>query len=151
MNYLSLINAVRARVAAAWPEVAANGIYHGAQLAAIPFDQKAEAGQLPLAVLDFDLRDSGEWGGDNRVKEGTVTVYYVVAAGTVIHLEDDLLPRLEALRAALWTSGLSYGQVLDDPTLAWGMALAPNTYFLMNARPFMAGAVSARIVAGEGP
>ena len=146
--YASLIAATRSAVGAAWADVLANGIYHAADVARIPFDEKADRSELPIAILDFDMRPS-DWGAGNDTEEGTVTVYRVYRGEN----DSDLaaaISKCETLRNQLWPNGLTTGQLLEFPAISWSMALEVNRYLLLSNRPFYAVAVIARVTVGEG-
>jgi hypothetical protein len=150
------LNAVRDElltlVGTAWPEVVANGIYRGRDLARIPFDEKAGTGELPLVVLDLEAAPNGEWGLANRVDAITARIYRV---GADSESPDDLVEALEGLRAALWPTGFSgamtSARILDYPEVSDSLETTPNRYFLMTGKPFYSGMVTVRMIAGVTP
>lgn len=146
--YADLFAAVREAVVAVWPETAASGVYQGVEIGQIPFERKAEDDELPFAIVDFDLVESGEWGIQNAVDDGLVTIYRVASRDDDL---DSLVEELEALRTRLYSVALAEGQVRDYPSLSFGAGLPLNQFFLVTQRPFWAGAVRARVIVGEVP
>ena len=146
--YTPLHDALRTAIAAAWPEVVANGVYLDVQLAHVPFEAKAAAG-LPLAYIEYNLTEDARWGLANRSESGPVSVYYVCKDSTLV--ESGVLgTKLEALRAQLRSGDLgANAQVLTNPTCSVSANLPPNRYFAMAQRPYWAGAVTFTVLIGE--
>lgn len=149
--YGPFLAALRSDIGTAWPEVVANGIYLATELPRVSFENKAEAGELPFAVIDYDLRPDGRWGLTVRAESGVVYVYYVTTDATA--LEDTLLSsKLETLRAQIVSSDLgSAGQVLHEPNPMCTIRqdLPIQRYFANAARPFWVGAVVFTALIGE--
>jgi hypothetical protein len=146
MAYSDLISALRAKIGTVWSSEKANGIFHAFQLATIPFERLAEAGNLPVAIMDIDLNPSQEWGADNDVEQGAVSIYYVANDATT---PEQIVAKLEALREELWDNGLATGSLQEFPAVKFSMDLPVNQYFLMNQRPFYAGAVILDLIYGN--
>lgn len=147
--YTPLNDALRAAIATACPEVVANGVYLDVQLAHIPFEKKAEDGQLPLAYIEYDLRTDDRWGLANRSDSGPCSVYYICKDSTLV--ESGVLgTKLEALRAQIRSGDLgTAAQVLTNPTCSVSANLPPNRYFANSQRPYWAGAVTFTVLVGE--
>jgi hypothetical protein len=140
--------AIRARVEAAWPEVITNGIFYPDQAASFSFEAVADAEALPYAVIDItQVETSDEWGMGNRVDAGPAFVFYVA--------QDDFNPetmeaKLDTLRAALYTSGLSEGQVIGWPDIdAEPEDVPAHLYFRASVRPFRVGVCEFQVIVGE--
>lgn len=147
-SYLvSMFTAVRAAIATAWPDVVAGGIWHAVEIQRIPWERLA-ADRLPCAVMDFDLRPAADWGAANAAEDGPVYIYYVAPDSTSL---ETLVGKLETLRTQLYTTDPSATQVAEYPRISFGADLPINSYFIRTAKPFLAGAVVARLVAGEVP
>ena len=147
MNQASFLTSLRLIVANTWTDVPANGIYTPLELSRVNFERKAVDGDLPLAIIDWQMRPSTDWGFANRVQEGEITIWYVCDDSE--DLEDTTFVRVGALRDALLTTGLTYGQVVGECVAEIGLELPPNTYFASQQRPYQAGRVTAHVVAGE--
>jgi hypothetical protein len=147
--YTPFHDALRSAIATAWPEVVANGVYLDVQLAHIPFEKKAEAGQLPLAYIEYNLRADLQWGLANRAETGPCSVYYICKDSTLV--ESGVLgTKLEALRAQIVNSDLgAVAQVLTNPSCSVSANLPPNRYFANAQRPYWAGAVTFTVLIGE--
>lgn len=146
-----LRDAIRTLVNTTWADVAENGVELAREIARIPFEAKAAAGELPFVVLDFHGVPSGEWGISNRADVFEVTIYRV---NDLSEDADELMDNLELLRTALWpdtgdAETLSVGQVIEYPQITDSPALLMNQYFLNTGKDFYAGAVIARVVVGE--
>jgi hypothetical protein len=138
---------LREVLAATWPEATEHGFYRGIQIARVPLEKLAP--KLPVVAIDAELRNTTEWGLANHVDAGQVTIYYVGDDG--LHVEDDLLPKLAALRDALWPSPalLEFGQVIERPSVSVSMNLPLNRHFLGVQKPLVAGAVLANVLVQE--
>lgn len=150
-SYLnSLRDEILALTGSTWTEARANGVYRSRELAFLDFDEKARAGELPLALVDLAPAPSGEWGLANRVDAVQVTVYYVCTDATS---PDQLIEKLETLRTALWpddsSGALTAGQVIEYPAVSDSISLEVNRYLLNRQLPYFCGAVVAQVVAGE--
>lgn len=150
--YGPFLEALRTLIVSAWPDAADNGNYLAAQVQRASFERKAEAGELPFAVIDYSFRGDGRWGVTVRAESGPVWVYYVVSDAE--HLEDDVLSvKLEALRALIAADGALYpaAQVLHEPNPACsvGADLPLQRYFANSQRPFWCGAVMFHALIGE--
>lgn len=147
-EHTPLIDALITSIGAAWPEVKSpQGIYLSLQMARVDWDAKASAGQLPVAVIDIDLEPTADYGVANRYDTGPVGIYYVAR-----EMEPKpLLVKLRALRDSLWPGGLSpaVAQVLARPAVSFSASLPVTAYFLNTQKPFVCGAVIARILVGE--
>jgi hypothetical protein len=144
-------NALVAAVGAALPTVATNGIYRARQFARLPLQTKAEAGELPVAVIDWNPREGTEWGLVNTVDDGTCAVYLINR-----DTGDDVLPdaaedEAETLREWLLSNALDYGQIIGAPWISDSIDLPPNRHFIGQARPYFACGVLFRYIAGESP
>lgn len=144
--YADLATAVRAAVAAAWPDCISNGIYHELELGTVVFFRKSEAADLPLAAFGFSLQSSPEYGADQGAEEGELRIYYITTDATSI---DTLVGKLETMRDQLWGTALTCGQIVAFPSIDFSLDLTPNQYFLANQRANVAGCVRARLVVGE--
>lgn len=135
-----------------WTDAKPNGVYRGRELALIDFDGKAQAGELPLAIIDMDAAPSGDWGLGNRVDACRVEIYYVCTDATS---PDALITKLEALRTALWpdngSEALSTGQVMEYPLISDSISLEVNRYLLNRQLPYFAGAVIVQVLVGVTP
>lgn len=147
--YTPFHDALRSAITTAWTDVAANGVYLDVQLAHFPFERKAEAGQLPLAYIEYTLAEDTRWGLANRSESGPVSVYYVCKDSTLV--ESGVLgTKLEALRAQIRSGDLgANAQVLTNPTCSVSANLAPNRYFANSQRPYWAGEVRFTVLIGE--
>jgi len=137
--------ALRDAIKTVWPEVTDGGIWAGYDFARNVFERLAQAGDLPVAVFDLELRSSEDWGAGNDVEEGPVYIYYI--CDTSIS-GDDFIAKLEAMRAHIWDNGLSEGQVNQFPSISYSMFLSMNDYFISKQRQFRAGAVILQLIAG---
>lgn len=147
--YTPFHDALRAAINTVWTETTTNGVYLDVQLAHFPFERKAEAGELPLAYIEYNLAEDARWGLANRSESGPVSVYYICADSTLV--ESGVLgTKLEALRALLRSGDLgSSAQVLTNPQCSISANLAPNRYFANSQRPYWAGAVTFTVLIGE--
>lgn len=147
-SYLApLFSAFRAAITdlAMWPEVEVNGVYHALEFARTPFTEKSDD-QLPLAVMDFDLRPYAGAPITATGEEGTVTIYYVAQLEV-----DAMVAKLELLRNGLWATSPAGCQVLSFPAISFSLGLPINSFLIRSARTARAGAVIAPIVVGETP
>lgn len=141
---------VRKRVSQVWTDCVTGGIYTSTmRFARVLFEDKVAS--LPVAVVEFNLLPdtSGRWCGDAIVDEGEVTIYRIVNDSED---EEELLEKLELMRRALIDTDPFYiqaAQVIDQPQISDSMQLPINQFLLTTQRPFVAGAVIARIVAGD--
>lgn len=139
-------------VGSVWTDAEPNGIYRSRELALLDFDAKAQAGELPLALVDLAPTPSGDWGLANRVDAVQVTIYYVCTDATS---PDALIEKLEALRTALWpdnsSEALTMGQVMEYPAISDSISLEVNRYLLARQLPYYCGAVVAPVVVGVTP
>lgn len=147
-----LVTALRSLVGTAWPEVKPNGILRGREFVTIPWPQRAEAGQVPAAVIDIDPQpDRGRFGITNRTDLVAVRIYRVVGDSEDA---DELLDKLQVLRLTLYPNDESNalgmaGQVLGYPLVSDSMELPPNRYFLATQQPFYAGMVACEVIRGD--
>lgn len=147
---VTFAKALRAVIAEAWPEAAANGVYRASQLTRVPLERLAL--KTPFVAFSTAFRDDDQWGLTNRSRSGPVVAFYVTDDGN--HPEDDLQPKLETLRALLWPDigdpvTLAVGQVLSDPEVSTSEDLPLNRHFQAQQKPFLAGAVTAEILLSE--
>ncbi len=147
--YTPFHDALRSAINTAWTDVTANGIYLDVQLAHVPWDEKAAAGGLPLAYIEYDLREDARWGLANRSESGPVSVYYICKDSTLV--ESGVLgTKLEALRAQIRSGDLgANAQVLNNPQCSVSANLPANRYFAMTQRPYWAGRVMFDVLIGE--
>lgn len=137
---------VRALISATWTETADNGIYRDVEMANTNLQKKAGAQQLPFAVFTYKPKEAVEWPTNFRGGDGPLGVLYVAGDDVT---RDQLTAKLEALRTALdgWhvTNGLVIGfpEVQDSVTPPF-----LQQFFSSVQRPFIAGAVVARVVTG---
>jgi len=138
----------RAAIAAAWPEVVANGIWDPGDPARLPYDAQAGALVVPFAGLGVEsLPPSDDWGGDNRVWQPVVDVYYV--AESPVTNGAALRAKLEALADQLEANDLPVGQLIPpEPEISMGDSLPPNALLLMLNETQRAGRLRATCVLG---
>lgn len=148
-SYLvTFYEALRSAIASAWPECAPNGIYRDKELGKTFLGRKAENQEIPFAVFSCKLDEGTQWGLTNRVSDGMLTVLYVAADDVSI---DALTGKLETLRDALYVrTNLTSGQVIGYPGVADSVSSpALNEFMASVNRPFHAGGVTCRVIAGE--
>lgn len=145
---MTFSQALRAVLAQAWPEATANGFYRAVQIARVPVERLAN--KLPVVAIDSELRNSTEW-GRKPTDTGTVTIYYITSDAD--HVEDDLEPKLRALRNALWPAPglLQFGQVIERPSISTSISLPLNRHFLNQQKPLLAGAVMVPMLVWDVP
>jgi hypothetical protein len=138
----------RAAIAAAWPEVIPNGIWDPEDPARIPYDAGAGFLNPPFAVLGMaTLPPSDDWGGDNRVWEAAVDVYYVMEAP--VTKAAPLRAKLEHLADYLEVNGLPVGQIIPpEPEIAMSDMLPPNALLMMLSSTQRAGRLRATCILG---
>lgn len=121
----------RDRIGTAWPEVIPNGIWDPGDPGRLPYDETAAALTVPFAALDLAaLPPSDDWGGDNRVWQPVVDVYYVMEVDVTGGAP--LRAKLEHLADLVETDQLPVGQVIPpEPEIAIGDMLGPNALLLM--------------------
>lgn len=150
--YADMHAAWREVIGLAWPEVPANGIYHSKELARIPFQEKAAAGELPFAVIDYDLDPTGQLGVSNRSERGLVTV-------TRVFREDDdwdgQMEQAEILRNTIkpddHSNPFAVGQVFGNPKITGSVNSTVNLFLLSTMRPFYSVAVISDYVVSYRP
>lgn len=149
--HVNLRTAMRKRVAQVWPDCVTGGIYTSTmRFTRVMFEDKATS--LPCAVLELNLQPdvNGRWGADNIVDEGEVTIYRIVGDSED---EEELLANLERMRKSLLDSDPIYidaqAQCIDQAAISDSFNLPINQFLITTQRPFVAGAVIVRIVAGD--
>lgn len=141
----TIFDNVRAAIGTGWPECKPNGIYTALEVVTVSMNKKAESSQLPFAAFDYEPGEGTEWGIDNEVDDGELTVYYVTSDGTTIPA---LLQKLESLRDTLYDTGITNAQVIGFPSVSISFQLPLNQYFASTQRPFRCGAVRCRLITG---
>lgn len=142
----------RSAVAAAWPEVVPNGIWDPDDLARLPYDAAGPEGTraltVPYAALSItSLPPSDNWGGDNRVWEPVLDVYYVMEAG--VTEGPALRAKLEHLADYLEANELPVGQmILPEPEISMSDSLMPNSLLMLLNATQRVGRLRATCVVG---
>lgn len=146
---VSFHNALRTLITTAWTETATNGCYRDVEFPRFTdLQKKAVANKIPFAVFRLELGEGEAWGLTNRVADGQLTVIYVADDSVTL---DAMIAKLETLRDALYTrANLTVGQVIGYPSIQESInSPMLNSYLAGVQRPFFAGAVTCRVIAGE--
>lgn len=143
--YAPLLAALREAIGAAWPEVVANGIFRPQEFALLSLQDRV--GALPVAVVDVELRPTGQGGAANSAEVGEIYIYRIEELDPAGF--EELEASLQLLQTRLWTVALDAGQVMALPRLSTSMNLPLNQYFFANKRPYWAGAVVPQVLIGR--
>jgi hypothetical protein len=149
--YSGVHAALKSIILEVWPEAATNGVYHSFTIATVSWESQAQAGKIPLAVVEYDLRSSGDGPASLRRFEGEVLVYFCADKGIS---PDVLFGKLEDLATHVGWGGdthsaltNAYAEVLPlQPWIDFSPHLLVNQHFLSSGRPFYCGAVRIPLV-----
>lgn len=144
MAYLeTFYDALRAAVAAVWTDAKANGIFEVEHQQMIPW---ADLTPPCSAILISSMPKTDDWGMTWNAYEPRVELYYVA---NVAGDSSGIRAKLEAMRDALLTTGLTSGQVLDVEDLCWSDDLEANIVMIQKDYAQRAGRLIVHCVIGE--
>lgn len=137
-----LYPAVRAIVAATWPECVASGIWEAEHVDRIPYADLTP----PYAVIAIDTVPAVDFGGTLDSFQPTIEVYYVAESKGPM---SGVRLKLEALRKALNKADDTVLCVTGVTGLTWGRSLFPNQVFTQKRMTHAAGRLSFQVLVRE--
>lgn len=151
-SWSGLVTALRTAIGAAWPDVlpgaGGGGIWEVDQVGRLDFETIL-AGGMPFAIMEWAPIASGEWGVPNQVYETSLALSYVCRFSAAQGLTQ-VRTRLETLQDYLTTTGVgTVATVLEVTGFDWSAGHPANQLFLQANLPYVAGSLTAALVAGE--
>lgn len=143
-SFLStLVTDIRAAIATTWTDVKANGIWEAEQLDMIPWEDTT----VPFAFFILgQAQSTDEYAADSACYIVNATIGYV---GETAGGSSTQRSKVEALRDALFTSGLAHGQILDVTSTEYDDNVEPNKYFAQKDYTHRAAILSAECLVGD--
>ena len=142
--YPAFLQALEDAILAEWTELATADVYEAIEFARLSLGKKAT--DLPVAVVDIDLRGDADWGVSSRVEEGVISIGYLATDATSL---TTITAKVEGLRIAMYDSGLDRGQVIGWPSITRSLNNPLNRLFVNFQRPFVWATLEMRVLVGE--